>query len=84
MALLRKEFSDVPSETILAMATIAGAKALGYEKDYGSIEPGKCSGFIAIEDEKISTVASKKELLDILTSIENPETVTHCGGYLAA
>ena len=84
MALLRKEFPDVSSETILVMATIAGAKALGCEKDYGSLEPGKCSGFIAIEDEKISTVASKKELLDILTSIENPEKVTHCGGYLAA
>ncbi len=83
MALLRKEFPDVSSETILAMATIAGAKALGCEKDYGSIEPGKCSGLIILEDEKFSTVAGEKELLDILTSIENPENVIHCGSHLA-
>jgi len=83
MALLRKEFPDVPPKTILAMATIAGAKALGRETDYGSIEAGKSSEFIAVEDEKISIAGSEKELLDILTSIENPEKITHCGGYPA-
>ncbi len=83
MTLLRKEFPDVPSATILSMATIAGAKALGCEAGYGSLEPGKSSSFIAVEDEKISTAVTEKELLDILASIEKPEKVIHSGEYLA-
>ncbi len=83
MELLRREFADVPSATILAMATIAGAKALGRETDYGSIEAGKSSHFLGVEDEKISTATCEKELLDILTSIEKPEKVTHFNDHLA-
>jgi len=50
MALLKNEFPDVASETILKMATIAGAKALGCDEEYGSLEPGKSSHFIGVDD----------------------------------
>jgi aminodeoxyfutalosine deaminase len=79
ISLCRKEYPNVASEIILAMATIAGAKAIGRESDYGSLETGKSANFLGIEDEKISTAASEKEVLDILTSIEKPEKVLRLG-----
>lgn len=75
MSLLRKEYPAVAPETIVAMATIAGARAIARHADYGSLEPGKSSNFIGIEDEKISTAVSEKEVLEILTSIGKPEKV---------
>lgn len=77
MALLREDHSGVAPETILAMATIAGAKAISREDSYGSLEPGKSSNFIGIEDKKISTAVNEKDVLDILTSIERPDRVIH-------
>lgn len=78
IALIKKEHPTVSPETILAMATIAGAKAIGREADYGSLEAGKRSAFIAVEDKKISTAVSEKEVLETLTSIGNPKMVIHC------
>ena len=75
MSLLREEHPDVGPEIILAMATTAGARAIRRHGDYGSLEPGKSSNFIGVEDKKISTAVSEKEVLEILTSIGKPEKV---------
>ena len=84
MALIREDYPGVNSETIVAMATMAGAKALGLERKYGSLEKGKSSNCIAVEDEKISTAESEKELLDILTSLDNPENIVRFREKIAA
>ncbi|KAF3935896.1 Imidazolonepropionase [Dactylellina cionopaga] len=39
----------VPAESVMEMATINGAKALGLEKDIGSLEIGKKADFVAID-----------------------------------
>lgn len=39
----------VPADKILESATLAGARALGFDADYGSIEPGKLARLIAVE-----------------------------------
>ncbi len=39
----------IDSRVVLTMATIGGARALGIENEYGSLEPGKIGSFIVID-----------------------------------
>ena len=84
MALIREDYPDIAAETIVAMATIAGARALGLEKTYGTLEEGKSSNCIAVEDEKISTAESEKEVLDILVSLDKPGKIVRFREMIAA
>ncbi len=44
--------SYIPFETLLRWATLNGAAALGYEKQLGSIEPGKQPGLLLLDLDK--------------------------------
>lgn len=45
----------VSAEYVLKMATLNGAKALGVDKEIGSLSPGKAADFIAIDLDHIET-----------------------------
>jgi cytosine/adenosine deaminase-related metal-dependent hydrolase len=49
MKTLKKFFPFLSYHFILRMATLNGARALGFEKTHGSIEPGKKASFIYIK-----------------------------------
>ncbi len=49
MALLHRDAAALPTRYILEMATINGAKAIGKEKEIGSLEKGKKADLIALD-----------------------------------
>lgn len=49
LAELRRLAPEVPARALLESATINGARALGFEGDFGSIEAGKRDSLIAID-----------------------------------
>jgi aminodeoxyfutalosine deaminase len=49
LATLRALAPSVPASALLASATIEGARALGFDADYGTIEPGKRARLVAVD-----------------------------------
>jgi cytosine/adenosine deaminase-related metal-dependent hydrolase len=49
LATLRALAPSVPAPALLASATLEGARALGFDADYGSIEPGKRARLVAVD-----------------------------------
>ena len=48
LAALRALAPDVPASRLIESATLVGARALGFETDYGSIESGKQARLVAV------------------------------------
>jgi cytosine/adenosine deaminase-related metal-dependent hydrolase len=65
MRLLAEEHPSVPPESIVAMATLGGAAALGLDKRLGSLEAGKEAVILAAAMERVPTDAA--EVLECLT-----------------
>jgi cytosine/adenosine deaminase-related metal-dependent hydrolase len=45
---LRQRFPDLTGIQLLRMATLSGAEALGWERETGSLEPGKSADFVVL------------------------------------
>jgi imidazolonepropionase-like amidohydrolase len=50
MKIIQEHFPSVKLEELVRWSTINGAEALGEEKAYGTIEPGKKPGLILMQD----------------------------------
>jgi cytosine/adenosine deaminase-related metal-dependent hydrolase len=49
LATMRALAPSVPARRLLDSATRQGARALGFDAEYGTIEPGKCARLVAVE-----------------------------------
>ncbi|HIQ37005.1 MAG TPA: hypothetical protein EYH36_03265 [Desulfocapsa sulfexigens] len=75
MALLQEEHPGVSSENIFSMATIGGARAIGREIEYGSLEAGKTARFLHIQGVEFEDVANPEQLFECLVMNGQPDSV---------
>jgi cytosine/adenosine deaminase-related metal-dependent hydrolase len=66
----------VPAETVLEMATINGAKALGLEHEIGSLEVGKKADLIVIDLERLHTTPSMNPVSTLVYAATGGEVDT--------
>ncbi len=66
----------VPAETVLEMATINGAKALGLENEIGSLEVGKKADLIVIDLERLHTTPSMNPVSTLVYAATGGEVDT--------
>lgn len=66
----------VPAETVLEMATINGAKALGLEHEIGSLEVGKKADLIVIDLERLHTTPSMNPVSTLVYAATSGEVDT--------
>jgi cytosine/adenosine deaminase-related metal-dependent hydrolase len=83
--------SVTPSEAVLEMATIAGARAMGLEDRIGSLEEGKEADFVAIDMDKphltpapdpVATIVCGAKASDVHTVVIGGEAVIRNGQVL--
>ncbi len=63
LTFLRSRFTDVAPQTLLKMGTLAGARALGFEADCGSLTPGKRADLVVVSLNGLVDVNDPYELL---------------------
>ena len=66
---LRNTYPDLSSDTITAMGTIHGARALGFDEVTGSITVGKCADLVIVP---LESAASTKSWESVLESDQQP------------
>ena len=72
MEFVCRKYPEVPPETVLAMATVNGADALGLSRDFGSLSPGKRADFLYIDLDE----PNKRYLIERLIESQN-ERITN-------
>ncbi|HEX6996033.1 MAG TPA: TRZ/ATZ family hydrolase [Gammaproteobacteria bacterium] len=84
--LVANDATAVPAATALRMATINGARALGLEREIGSIEPGKAADVICVSmsDAALQPVLDPVSHLVYAASREHVSDVWIAGEHLVA
>ncbi len=75
MQRIGKEHPDVGSLDILTMATQAGARVFGRDKDYGSLSRGKKASFLHLFSTEINNCITESDLLNMLVTYGRPEKI---------
>jgi 5-methylthioadenosine/S-adenosylhomocysteine deaminase len=78
---VRRDAAAAPAAEVLEMATIGGARAIGREKDLGSLEPGKKADLFIFNPKTARTVPMADPVAALVYSggEENIETVVAAG-----
>jgi cytosine/adenosine deaminase-related metal-dependent hydrolase len=66
----------VPAETVLEMATINGARALGLEQEIGSLEVGKKADLVVIDLNRLHTTPSPNPISSLVYTATGAEVDT--------
>jgi cytosine/adenosine deaminase-related metal-dependent hydrolase len=66
----------VPAETVLEMATINGARALGLEQEIGSLEVGKKADLVVIDLNRLHTTPSPNPISSLVYAATGAEVDT--------
>ncbi len=61
---LHQLYPDLPGAAVLRMATLAGAEALGWQRQTGSLEPGKSADLVILPLEDVPTVDPHRLILE--------------------
>jgi len=75
MQRIANEHPDVDSLDILKMATQAGSRAFGKNKDYGSLSTGKKASFLHLFSTEINNCITESDLLNMLVTYGRPEKI---------
>jgi 5-methylthioadenosine/S-adenosylhomocysteine deaminase len=75
LALLKRDAAALPTRYILEMATINGARAIGKEKEIGSLEKGKKADLIALDLNEIGWAPRQGQ--DVYTALVYSVTGQH-------
>lgn len=76
---LHRLHPQVPGAVILRMATLAGAEALGWECETGSLEAGKSADLVALAGADMDAAEPHSSILDSATTVS---TVLHRGSWI--
>ena len=66
----------IPAETVLEMATINGARALGLEHEIGSLEVGKKADFVLVDLDRLHTTPSPNPISTLVYTATGGEVDT--------
>jgi aminodeoxyfutalosine deaminase len=76
MQLLASQHPQAPHESILAMATLGGARALHRENDYGSLAPGRSAKILHVSSSDLRSCREPRQVIQSLVTGGRPSEIS--------
>lgn len=76
MQLLASEHPQISHESILAMATLGGARALHRENDYGSLSPGRSAKILHVSSPDLKSCRTTRQVMQSLVTGGRPSATS--------